>query len=143
MINSSPLYKNINGKPQSYNIPSGNVILIGIPAAFSPTCTDKHLPEFAANIDKLTEYKVVFISVETPYTMAAWNEHYGHPDIDCVADPLGIFCETLSEISGTWEDVMGKTCKRFAYLIKDNQLVKKFNEPWFTDVYEDITDENN
>jgi peroxiredoxin len=143
MINSSPLYKNINGKPQSYNIPEGNVILIGIPAAFSPTCTDKHLPEFAANIDKLTEHKVVFISVETPYTMAAWNEQYGHPDIDCVADPLGTFSETLSEISGTWEDVMGKTCKRFAYLIRDNQLVKKFNEPWFTDIYEDITNENN
>ena len=101
MINSSPLYKNINGKPQSYNIPEGNVILIGIPAAFSPTCTDKHLPEFAANIDK------------------------------------------LSEITGTWEDIMGKTCKRFAYLIKDNMVVKKFNDPWFTDIYEDITNENN
>ena len=142
MINSSPLYKNINGKPQSYNIPSGNVILIGIPAAFSPTCTDKHLPEFAANIHKLIEHKVVFISVETPYTMFAWNEQYGHSDIDCVADPLGIFCETLSEIAGTWEDIMGKTCKRFAYLIKDNIVIKKFNDPWFTDIYEDITNEN-
>ena len=38
---------------------------------------------------------------------------------------------------------MGKTCKRFAYLIKDNMVVKKFNDPWFTDIYEDITNENN
>ena len=75
--------------------------------------------------------------------MAAWNEQYGHPDIDCVADPLGTFSETLSEITGTWEDIMGKTCKRFAYLIKDNMVVKKFNDPWFTDIYEDITNENN
>ena len=143
MINSLPLYKIINGKPDSYKIPKGNVILIGIPAAFSPTCTDKHLPEFAANINKLPEHKVVFISIETPYTMDAWNEKYGHSNIDCVADPLGIFCETLSEISGTWEDIMGKSCKRFAYLIKDNQIVKKFNSPWFADVHKDITNEDN
>jgi len=134
----SQLYKSIDGKLESYEIPKGKVIVVGIPSAFSPGCTNKHLPGFANNIDKLSNYKVVMVAIETPYIMEAWNKEYGSEKIDSVADPLGLFCETLSEICGQWEHMMGKTCNRFAYLFEDGKVSKKFSNPWFDDVYKEI-----
>lgn len=138
MNTQSQLYKITDGDLTSYEIPMGKVIVVGIPSAFSPGCTNKHLPGFANNIDKLSDYKVVMVAIETPYTMEVWNKIHGSEKIDSVADPLGSFCETLSEVCGQWENMMGKTCNRFAYLFEDGKVSKKFSNPWFEDVYKEL-----
>ena len=38
-----------------YNLPMGKVILCGVPGAFTPGCTKRHLPGFAKNLDKLKD----------------------------------------------------------------------------------------
>ena len=134
----SQLYKSTDGDVKSYQIPKGKAIVVGIPSAFSPGCTFKHLPGFVNNINKLSNYKVVMVAIETPYTMEAWNKKYGSEKIDSVADPLGLFCETLSEICGQWENMIGKTCNRFAYLFQDGKVSKKFSNPWFENVYKEL-----
>lgn len=111
-----------------YDIPNGKVIICGVPGAFTPGCTNKHLPGFAQNLD-IIDAKVVFVAVNDPSVMHAWNEIYGHPDIDAVGDPLAVFSKSIGQ-DIDFGDSMGVRCKRYAMLLEDKKFVKYFDDPF-------------
>ncbi len=52
------------------------VVVFGLPGAFTPTCSAKHVPGYLANLDKLKAKKVDeiwCIAVNDGYVMAAWG----------------------------------------------------------------------
>ena len=54
----------------------GRVVLFGVPAAFSPTCSDVHLPGFVFHADDLHARgvdRIFCVSVNDHYVMAAWG----------------------------------------------------------------------
>ena len=58
-------------------IGADRVIMFGIPGAFTPTCSTKHLPGFIASANQLSEKnikKVICISVNDPFVMDAWGK---------------------------------------------------------------------
>ena len=71
------------------------VILFGLPGAFTPTCSAKHLPGFIIAIDQLKKKgikKVVCISVNDPFVMDAWGKTHNVQDkILMVGDSKGDF----------------------------------------------------
>lgn len=51
-------------------------MLIGVPGAFTPVCTDEHLPDLIANAPALKAAgfaKIVCIAPNDPYALAAWQ----------------------------------------------------------------------
>ena len=53
----------------------GKVVLFGVPAAFSPTCSDVHLPGFVLHADELFARgvdRIFCVAVNDPFVMAAW-----------------------------------------------------------------------
>ena len=53
-------------------------ILFGLPGAFTPTCSEKHLPSFinaSKEIKKNGIKKVICISINDPYVMDAWRKN--------------------------------------------------------------------
>jgi peroxiredoxin len=52
-----------------------NIVLFGLPGAFTPTCSDYHLPGYELNYDELKKLgvdEVYCLSVNDPFVMKAW-----------------------------------------------------------------------
>ena len=127
-INNEGLYILKDGDYAPYEMPSGKVIVCGVPGAFTPGCTKRHLPGFASNLDTLG-CKVVFVSVNDPSVMHEWNVLHGHKDIDAVADPLAVFSKSIGK-DIDFGPTMGVRCKRFAILLQDGVFVKEYDDPF-------------
>ncbi len=53
----------------------GRSIIVGVPAAFSPVCSGKHLPSLVRNVDRLLQSgfeQVICVVSSDPYATEAW-----------------------------------------------------------------------
>ncbi len=104
------------------------VVLIGVPGAFTPTCSMNHLPGFLTHLD---EFKakgvdtVACVAVNDVHVMKAWAKHAGaEGKIMMLGDGNGIFARAAGldvDIPG-----MGLRNKRFSMIVDDG-VVKQLN----------------
>ena len=75
------------------------IILFGLPGAFTPGCSKKHLPSFLESTKKLKEKnirKVFCISINDPFVMEAWGKSYNLKDeLTLLADVKGDFTKSI------------------------------------------------
>jgi len=139
-INSSGLFILKDGESVPYSISKERVIVCGVPGAFTPGCTNRHLPGFAKNIVPLHNKgikKIVFVSVNDPYVMKAWSDAHGSQDIDCVADPLAVFSKSIGK-DVDYGETLGTRCERFAFLIEDHKIIQEFTDPFIEGVLQEL-----
>ncbi len=108
------------------------VILFGLPGAFTPTCSVKHLPSFVNSMDKVKKKgitKVICISINDPYVMDAWGKSYNAlGKIIMVGDSRGEFTKSIgAEIDLKFAKGLGIRSGRYAMLI-DGGVLKKVVE---------------
>ena len=105
------------------------IILFGLPGAFTPGCSKKHLPSFLDSTKKLQEKKIkkVFcISINDPFVMEAWGKNYSLKDeIILLADVKGDFAKSIGA-EFNWRG-WGLRSNRFTMLIESG-IVKKLVE---------------
>ena len=105
------------------------VILFGLPGAFTPTCSNKHLPSFLKSAEELKKKnikKVFCISVNDPFVMDAWGRSYSLKDqITLLADVNGNFTKCIGA-EFNWRG-WGLRSKRYTMLL-ENGIVKKLVE---------------
>ena len=56
------------------------VIMFGLPGAYTPVCSTKHLPSFIAEYDRLRANGVdaiACVAVNDPFVMSAWGQMHG------------------------------------------------------------------
>ncbi len=104
------------------------IVVFGLPGAFTPTCSAKHVPGYLANLDALKAKKVDeiwCIAVNDGYVMAAWGrDQKGIGKIRFLGDGGADFTKKLGlevDIPG-----MGIRCRRFSMLLDDG-VVKQIN----------------
>ena len=107
----------------------GKIILFGLPGAFTPTCSNKHLPSFLESADKLKSKKInkVFcISINDPFVMEAWGKSFNLKNqLILLADVLGNFTKNIGA-EFNWRG-WGIRSKRYTMLLEDG-VVKKIVE---------------
>jgi peroxiredoxin len=101
----------------------GKVVLFGVPGAFTPTCSDYHLPGFVLRADDLKGKGVdtiACVSVNDAFVMAAWGEAREVGDkVLLLADGSADFARALGveiDLSGGG---LGVRSKRFSAILED------------------------
>ena len=76
-----------------------NIVLIGYPGAFTPTCMSQHIPQFIAKADEIKVKgadEIVAMSVNDPFVVTAFAELLGGRDrVTYIADGNGELSEAL------------------------------------------------
>jgi peroxiredoxin len=106
------------------------VVLFAVPGAFTPTCSNQHLPSFVKNYDKIKAQGVDTIAcmaVNDAFVMDAWGKDRGVGDkIKMLGDGSGTYTKALGlEMDGS-KFGLGFRGKRFSAIIEDG-VVKEFN----------------
>jgi glutaredoxin/glutathione-dependent peroxiredoxin len=103
------------------------VVLIGLPGAFTPTCSNNHLPGYVENRDAILAKgvdEITVISVNDQFVMAAWARFLGAEDkITFLADGNCEFTEAIGMAADMAGAGFGRRCKRFSALIDDGVVV--------------------
>ena len=103
-------------------------ILFGLPGAFTPTCSAKHLPGFVISTDKLKEKnvkKVFCISVNDPFVMDAWGKIHNVQDkIMMLGDCNGDFTRNIGAEQNLSHRGLGIRSSRYSMLIEKGKVVK-------------------
>ena len=104
------------------------VILFGLPGAFTPTCSAKHLPGFIIAIDQLKKKgikKVVCISVNDPFVMDAWGKTHNVQDkIVMVGDSKGDFTKNIGAELNLTNRGLGVRSSRYTMLVEKGSVLK-------------------
>lgn len=98
------------------------VVLFAVPGAFTPTCSEKHLPGFVEHFDKFREkgIELACMSVNDPFVMQAWGNSQHVPEgLQMLADGNGDFTRALGLEMDASAYGMGTRSKRFALYAED------------------------
>jgi peroxiredoxin len=106
------------------------VVVFGLPGAYTPTCSAKHVPGYLANLDALKGHgvdEIWCVSVNDGYVMAAWGkEQGGIGKIRFLGDGNGDWAKKLGLDVDLSKGGMGLRFRRFSMLIDDG-VVKQLN----------------
>ena len=108
------------------------IILFGVPGAFTPTCSEKHLPGYI-KLYKLFKNKkiddIYCLSVNDEHVMKSWLVSYTDGEmINGIADGNAEITKYFDLITDKTKSYMGYRCRRFAMIIDNNVIINKFIE---------------
>lgn len=105
------------------------VVIFAVPGAFTPTCSERHLPSFVEHYPQFRDkgIDVACMSVNDPFVMQAWGESQEVPDgLMMLADGNAEFTRALGLEIDASSYGMGTRAKRFA-LYAENGVVRQLH----------------
>jgi peroxiredoxin len=98
------------------------VALFAVPGAFTPTCSNNHLPGFVARHAELIAKgvdEVACVSVNDAFVMSAWSKASDAGAITMLADGNADFARALGLDADSSRFGMGTRSKRYAMIVDD------------------------
>jgi glutaredoxin/glutathione-dependent peroxiredoxin len=106
------------------------IVVFGLPGAFTPTCSAKHVPSYVENFNQLKAKKVDevwCISVNDAFVMGAWcKDQKAGGKVRMMADGSATFTKALGLELDLVGRGMGVRSQRYSMLV-DNGIVKSLN----------------
>ena len=106
-------------------------VLFSVPGAFTPTCSERHLPGFVEHFDQFRDrgIEVACMAVNDPFVMQAWGESQHVPaGMRMLADGNADFTRALGLEMDASGFGMGTRSKRFALYAEDGVVRELFVE---------------
>lgn len=102
------------------------VILFAVPGAFTPTCSEAHLPGYVVNADKLKEKgvdSIICLAVNDAFVMKAWGDAHNAEEIIMLADGDAAFTKAIGLDMDT-SAFGGIRSQRYAILVEDGVVTQ-------------------
>ena len=103
------------------------VVLFAVPGAYTPTCSQAHLPGFVVNADAIKGKgvdSIVCLSVNDAFVMGSWGAEKNAEEIIMAGDGNGEFTAAVGlEMDGS-SFGLGKRSQRYAMIVDDGVVSK-------------------
>lgn len=103
------------------------VVVFAVPGAFTPTCSQAHLPGFVVNADAIKAKgvdSIVCLSVNDAFVMDSWGKDKNAEELLMVGDGNGEFTAAVGlEMDGSGFG-LGKRSQRYAMIVDDGKVTK-------------------
>lgn len=103
------------------------VVVFAVPGAYTPTCSQAHLPGFVVNTDAIKGKgvdSIVCVSVNDAFVMDSWGKDKNADGIIMVGDGNGEFTSKLGlEMDGSGFG-LGTRSQRYAMIVDDGVVTK-------------------
>lgn len=107
-----------------------SVLLFAVPGAFTPICSDKHLPGYITRLEAFRARGIDLVAcmaVNDAFVMEAWARSQHAPaDIMMLADGNAAFAKALGLEMDATDFGMGMRSKRFALIARDGIVEQLF-----------------
>lgn len=105
-------------------------IVLGVPGAFTPTCTLQHVPDFVANAERLREAGfslIACLAPNDPWVLRDWASRVDpHGRILFLSDGNLDLSRRMGLTDVDRENYLGERCRRFLMVLRD-AVVEKLN----------------
>ena len=109
------------------------VALVGVPGAFTPTCSLNHVPSYVDKEEDLRANGINLIAVTAVndvFVMSAWAKSLGVDDgFVFLADGSGVFAKAIGLTLDLSERGLGLRSQRYAMIVDDGIVTKLTVEP--------------
>ena len=108
------------------------VVLFAVPGAFTPGCSNTHLPGYVVNADKIKAKgvdSIICMAVNDAFVMSAWGKVQNADEIIMLADGNGDFSSALGLELDASGFGMGKRSQRFAMIVDNGTVSHLAVEP--------------
>jgi peroxiredoxin len=120
--------------PNTFNVKDltkgKKIAIFGLPGAYTPTCSAKHVPGYIENAAKLKAKgidEIWCVSVNDPFVMGAWGrDQKATGTVRMMADGSGTFTKALGLEFDLTAKGMGVRSQRYSMLVDDG-VVKQLN----------------
>ena len=103
------------------------VVLFAVPGAFTPTCSNSHLPEYVRSVGEFAARgvdSIACVAVNDPFVMAAWGKAHDVDDkILLLSDGNATFTKAIGLEFDASARGLGTRSRRYAMLV-ENGVVK-------------------
>ncbi len=130
----SEFFQIIDGSPKKVSsselFNEKKIILVGVPGAFTPTCSNEHLPGYIENYESFVSKgidDIYFVSVNDPFVMHKWGE-LNKSNVKFIADSDGKFMKKSGFEMDLSSAGLGSRLTRFSMLIDNGLIVEIFDE---------------
>ncbi len=108
------------------------VALFAVPGAFTPTCSQQHIPGFIQNADAMRAQgvdEIICVSVNDPFVINAWASQTGadRAGIMLLGDPSAEFTKAIGMVFSLAEKGLHDRSLRYSMLVEDG-VVKILNK---------------
>ncbi|ACX95356.1 peroxiredoxin [Halothiobacillus neapolitanus] len=113
----------LNGCSVTEMTAAQRIVLFAVPGAFTPTCSDAHVPGFMVLNDAIRAKgidNIFCVAVNDPFVMKFWGEHLNVGDaIRMISDGNGMFTRALGMERDMSNGAMGIRSKRYAMILNN------------------------
>lgn len=113
-----------------------NVVVFGVPGAFTPACSESHLPRYEALHDEIVACgidEIICVSVNDAFVMHQWAKSRGIEKIRMLPDGNGEFARSIDMMVSRSDQGMGPRSWRYSMYVEDGVIRIMFAEPDFRD----------
>ena len=107
------------------------VVVFGLPGAFTPTCSAFQLPKFEELYDDFKDLgidEVYCTSVNDSFVMNAWFEHQGITKVKALPDGNGDFAKSVNMINDFTNRGFGMRSWRYCMYVKNAEIKVRYAE---------------